>query len=113
CVTGKLRHVDHFSSCKSILKFNNAGLIDLLVCLGGLVLGILSEVGVVRNRFLNPLNQTRALDPDALAQLDFESRVTRGGHGQASHRFSSSVGATKRPEGISPTRLRQIYGQTL
>jgi hypothetical protein len=43
------------------------GFIDFLVCFGGLVLRILSQVGVVGNRFLNPLNETRSLDPDAVS----------------------------------------------
>jgi hypothetical protein len=78
-------------SPESFDKFNNTGLIDLLVCLGSLVLRILSKVGVVGNRFLNPLNQTWALDSDALVQLLFKSRMTRRGHGKFSHRFLSSA----------------------
>jgi hypothetical protein len=57
-----------------------------LVRLGSLVLRILSQVGIVGNRS-NPLNQTWALDPDALIQLIFKSRMTRGGHGEFTHRF--------------------------
>jgi catechol 2,3-dioxygenase-like lactoylglutathione lyase family enzyme len=69
-------------SRKLVLKFNNTDLI---------VLRILSKVGVVGNRFLNPLNQTWALDSDAPVQLLFKSRMTRRGHGKFTHRFLSFV----------------------
>jgi hypothetical protein len=86
------------STSKFVLKFKNTGLIDLLVCLGGLVLRILGQVGIVGNRFLNPLNQTWTLDPGALAQLTFKSRMTRGGHGEFSHRLASPINSA--PSGI-------------
>src|SRR5262245_52552640 len=79
------------------------GLIDLLVCFGSLVLGILSQISIVGNRLLNPLNQTWALDPDTLVQLVFKRRVTRGGHGKFSHRF---IPIEFLDEGI---RSRKIY----
>jgi hypothetical protein len=80
------------SARASLSSSSTTGLINLLVCLGSLVLRILSKVGVVGNRFLSPLNQTWALDSDALVQLLFKSRMTRRGHGKFTHRFLSSAG---------------------
>src|SRR5262249_16091688 len=59
------------------------------------ILRILSQIGIVGYRFLNPLNQTWALDPNALVQFILKGRVTRGGHGEFSHRFLPSIRADR------------------
>jgi hypothetical protein len=46
---------------------------------------ILGQVGIVSDRFLNPLNETRSIDPDAVRQLTFKGRVARSGHGNLIH----------------------------
>ena len=46
-----------FGTRELVFKFANPGLIDLLVCLGSVVFRILSQVGIVSNRFLNPLDK--------------------------------------------------------
>jgi hypothetical protein len=56
---------------------------------------ILSQVGIVGNCFLHPLNETRSLDRHALVQFILKRRVTRGGHGELSHRFLLSVTADR------------------
>lgn len=66
--------------------------INQLVCLGRVVLRILSQVGIVGNRFLHPLNETWSLDRHSLVQLILKSRVTRGGHGELGHRSLLSAG---------------------
>src|SRR5262249_41638863 len=45
----------------------------------------LSEIGIVGDCFLNSLHQMRSLDPNALPQLIFKGRVTRGGHRELAH----------------------------
>ena len=62
------------------------------------------EVGIVGNRFLNPLNETWSLDRHALVQLILKSRVTRGGHRELSHRSLLSVGYSE------CAGSRQIHG---
>jgi hypothetical protein len=44
---------------------------------------------VVSNRFLNPLNKARSLDPDATLQLIFQSRMTCSGYGKPVHRHAN------------------------
>jgi hypothetical protein len=47
-----------------------------LICLGSLIFRILGQVGIISNRFLNPLNKARSVDPDAILQLACQSRMT-------------------------------------
>src|SRR6266536_4880139 len=75
-----------------VFQFGNTGLVDFLLCLGGLIFRILRQVGIVGDRFLNALNETRSLDPNAVCQLIFKGRMTSGGHGELVHRCSHPLG---------------------
>jgi hypothetical protein len=59
--------------CEFVFKFGNTGLVDVLVCPGGLIFRIFSQVGIVSNRLLDPLNKARSLDPYAM--LNSSSRA--------------------------------------
>src|SRR4029453_9047770 len=88
----KLGHVDHFGARKPVLKYDNPSFIHQLACLGRVVLRILSQVGIIGNRFLHPLNETWSLDRHELVQLILKSRVTRSGYGELGHRSLLSAG---------------------
>ena len=53
-IARKLRHVDHFSTCELIFDFRKPRLVDLLFCPSSLIFRILSKIGIVGDRVLNP-----------------------------------------------------------
>src|SRR6266700_1632170 len=85
-IAAELTDINDFSTRELVLQFGNTSLVDFLLCLGGLIFRILSQVSIVGDCFLNPLNEPRSLDPNAIRQLIFKDRVTSSGHGELVHR---------------------------
>jgi hypothetical protein len=65
-IAGKLRHVDHLGTGELVFQFGDPGFVNFLFRPSGLIFRILGKIGIVSNRFLNPLNETRSLHLSAM-----------------------------------------------
>src|SRR5258705_13088334 len=81
--------MDDLCARKFVFKLGYPRIIGFLLGIGGLILGILNEVRVAGDRFLDPLREP---DPllGAMFQFIFERRVSGGGHRKRIH-VSASI----------------------
>src|SRR6266705_4429336 len=76
--------MDDLCARKLVFKLGNPGIIAFLLGIGGLIFGILNEVGIAGDRLLDPLREP---DPrlSAMFQFIFERRISGGGHRKCVH----------------------------